>query len=84
MIQVRNLQKSFRGRHAVADASFDAPDGSINGILGANGAGKTTILRAIGGILRLIRARFPSTPPLRRLPEEKLAPSSTTPAFTAS
>jgi sodium transport system ATP-binding protein len=35
----------------VKDVSFIAPDGAITGILGANGAGKTTVLRMISGVL---------------------------------
>jgi ABC-type polysaccharide/polyol phosphate transport system ATPase subunit len=37
--------------HAVRGVSFDVPHGSVLGIIGANGAGKSTIMRAISGIL---------------------------------
>jgi len=51
MIQVRHLSKAFGRVTAVKGLSFDAPDGAITGLLGANGAGKTTILRMISGVL---------------------------------
>jgi ABC-type polysaccharide/polyol phosphate transport system ATPase subunit len=37
--------------HAVRGVSFDVPHGSVLGIIGANGAGKSTIMRAMAGIL---------------------------------
>jgi len=36
---------------AVNDVSFSAPDGHITGLLGANGAGKTTSLRMLAGLI---------------------------------
>lgn len=52
MIKTTNLRKSFQGRQVVRDLSFEAPDGAITGLLGANGAGKTTSLRMICGVLQ--------------------------------
>src|SRR5579883_3195493 len=52
MIEVRNLQKSFGSVAALRDVSFTAPDAAITGLLGANGAGKSTILRTICGVLK--------------------------------
>jgi sodium transport system ATP-binding protein len=37
---------------AVRDVSFTAPDGHITGLLGANGAGKTTSLRMLAGLIQ--------------------------------
>jgi sodium transport system ATP-binding protein len=37
---------------AVSDVSFTAPDGHITGLLGANGAGKTTSLRMLAGLIQ--------------------------------
>ena len=51
MIEVRNLQKQFGAVAALRDVSFLAPDGAITGLLGANGAGKSTTLRVICGVL---------------------------------
>ena len=50
MLQVINVNKSFRGLRAVRNASFAVPEGSINGLIGPNGAGKTTIFNMIAGV----------------------------------
>lgn len=56
-VSVRGLHKSFHDRkhgivHAVQDVSFECYGGRIFGLLGMNGAGKTTILRVISTILK--------------------------------
>lgn len=51
MIEVRSLQKQFAGRTVLRDLSFEIPDGRITALLGANGAGKTTCLRIVTGLL---------------------------------
>jgi branched-chain amino acid transport system ATP-binding protein len=50
MLEVRHVSKSFRGLRAVHDASFQVPEGDINGLIGPNGAGKTTIFNMIAGV----------------------------------
>jgi branched-chain amino acid transport system ATP-binding protein len=50
MLEVRNVSKSFRGLRAVREASFEIPQGDINGLIGPNGAGKTTIFNMIAGV----------------------------------
>jgi len=44
MIEVKNLQKRYGDKQAVAGVSFSVKKGEIFGILGPNGAGKTTTL----------------------------------------
>jgi sodium transport system ATP-binding protein len=51
VIEAANLDKRFGSIHAVRDVSFVARDGEITGILGANGAGKSTCLRMLYGVL---------------------------------
>jgi sodium transport system ATP-binding protein len=51
MIEASNLSKRFGAVEAVRDISFIARDGEITGILGANGAGKSTCLRMLYGVL---------------------------------
>jgi sodium transport system ATP-binding protein len=51
MIEATNLSKRFGDIEAVRDISFVARDGAITGILGANGAGKSTCLRMLYGVL---------------------------------
>jgi branched-chain amino acid transport system ATP-binding protein len=50
MLSVSQVSKSFRGLRAVREASFEVPQGSINGLIGPNGAGKTTIFNMIAGV----------------------------------
>ncbi|MGD9764110.1 MAG: ABC transporter ATP-binding protein [Candidatus Binatia bacterium] len=49
MIAVERLTKAFGRTIAVSDVSFRAATGEIVGLLGPNGSGKTTIMRAIAG-----------------------------------
>ncbi|WP_421917205.1 metal ABC transporter ATP-binding protein [Mesorhizobium sp.] len=42
----------YGGRRVLYDVSFSIPQGAFVGLLGANGAGKTTMLRAILGLVR--------------------------------
>ncbi|HKY32091.1 MAG TPA: ATP-binding cassette domain-containing protein [Candidatus Polarisedimenticolia bacterium] len=51
MIEVDHVSKSFGGRPAVKDVSFQVPRGEILGFLGPNGAGKTTTMRILTGYL---------------------------------
>lgn len=50
-IAVEGLSKSFPGVRAVDGLSFDAQAGEIFGLVGPDGAGKTTTLRMIAGIM---------------------------------
>jgi sodium transport system ATP-binding protein len=52
MIQVEQLSKSFGAVRAVNDVSFTAADGRITGLLGHNGAGKSTTLRILSTVMR--------------------------------
>ncbi|WP_193166426.1 ABC transporter ATP-binding protein [Microbulbifer hainanensis] len=52
MIRVESISKRFAGRPVLENLTFDLPDGRITSLLGANGAGKTTCLRIITGLLR--------------------------------
>jgi sodium transport system ATP-binding protein len=51
VIEASNLSKRFGAVEAVRNVSFTARDGEITGILGANGAGKSTTLRMVYGVL---------------------------------
>ena len=51
MIEVSHLHKTFKKVKAVDDVSFHAKDGAITGLLGHNGAGKSTTLRILYGLL---------------------------------
>ncbi|MBB3063624.1 ATP-binding cassette domain-containing protein [Microbulbifer rhizosphaerae] len=51
MIEVESVHKQFAGRPVLHNLGFSVPDGQITALLGANGAGKTTCLRIITGLL---------------------------------
>lgn len=51
MIQVQHLRKSFKGKPAVQDISFQVARGEMVGYLGPNGAGKSTTIKVLTGLL---------------------------------
>ena len=51
-LEVRGLTKTFGPVTAVREVSFRAPAGEVTGLLGPNGSGKTTTLRATLGLVR--------------------------------
>ena len=50
MLAIRDLHVYYGGIHALNGISLDVPDGQIVSLIGANGAGKTTILHTITGL----------------------------------
>jgi branched-chain amino acid transport system ATP-binding protein len=53
MLETRDLQVSYGGITALHGVSITVPDGAIVTLLGANGAGKSSTLRAISGIAKV-------------------------------
>ncbi|HTA44663.1 MAG TPA: ATP-binding cassette domain-containing protein [Bryobacteraceae bacterium] len=51
-IEVRNLRKRSGATQVLDGLSFAAPDDAITGLPGGNGAGKSTVLRTICGVLK--------------------------------
>ena len=51
MIEVRSVSKFFGNKKAVRGLSFKIHEGEIIGLLGLNGAGKSTILKILGCFL---------------------------------
>ena len=50
-IRVDGLTKRYKGRKAVDEVRFDVPEGSVFGLLGENGAGKSTTIKSILGLI---------------------------------
>ena len=50
VVEAASVRKSFEGRLLIDDLSFNLPAGGIVGVIGANGTGKTTLLKMIAGI----------------------------------
>jgi len=52
ILEVRDLNKRFGGLQAVNGCSFGVPEGSITGLIGPNGSGKTTVFNIITGMMK--------------------------------
>ena len=52
MLKIDNLQVSYGGIRALRGISLEVPDGKIVTLIGANGAGKSTTLRTISGLVK--------------------------------
>ncbi|RDC72298.1 sugar ABC transporter ATP-binding protein [Rhodovulum sp. 12E13] len=51
LIELRDMQKSFGGIHAVDHVSIDLYPGEVVGVLGHNGAGKSVLMKMLSGAL---------------------------------
>ena len=67
MLEVRHLCKSYGTKEVLQDISFTIPSGTICGLVGKNGAGKTTFFHSLlrfvsyeGGIILVQQAVTPS------------------------
>ncbi len=52
MLKVEDINVYYGAIHAIHDVSFDVNEGEIVTLIGANGAGKSTILKTVSGLLR--------------------------------
>ncbi|HWQ58945.1 MAG TPA: ABC transporter ATP-binding protein, partial [Clostridia bacterium] len=52
MLSIKDLKVNYGGIEAVKGISFDVPRGDIVTLIGANGAGKSSTLRAIAGLVK--------------------------------
>ncbi|WP_447921463.1 ABC transporter ATP-binding protein [Achromobacter aegrifaciens] len=55
MLEITNLCASYGAGDVLREASLEIPAGQIGCLLGANGAGKTTVMRSLSGLLRPLR-----------------------------
>ena len=91
MIEIRNLDFSYKKTPVFSNINLSFPEGGIYGLLGENGVGKTTLLKIICGLQRPVKGtctvngmtsydRLPEM--LQRiifLPDEVTLPDNTTP-----
>ena len=52
MLEVNNINVYYGAIHAIKDVSFSVDEGEIVTLIGANGAGKSTTLQTVSGLLR--------------------------------
>jgi len=57
MLQIEDLHVHYGGIHALKGVSLTAPQGQIVTLIGANGAGKSSTLRAIAGLIKNKKGR---------------------------
>lgn len=58
MLEVKKLWVSYLGVPVIREVSFAVEEGQMVSILGSNGAGKSTILKTISGLLRPLRGEI--------------------------
>lgn len=58
VLSIKNLSKNYGSVQALNDVSFDVPKGSVFGILGPNGSGKTTMLGIVMDVLNASSGKF--------------------------
>ena len=52
MLKIENLEVRYGGIHAIRGISLEVPMGKIVTLIGANGAGKSSTLRSIAGLIK--------------------------------
>lgn len=53
VIEIKNLSKKYKSGFELNDINIEIPSGFIIGLIGENGAGKTTIIKSLLGILKI-------------------------------
>jgi ABC-type branched-subunit amino acid transport system ATPase component len=51
MLEVRGLDAGYQGIKVLREVSFSVADGQVMGVLGRNGMGKSTLIRALSGLI---------------------------------
>lgn len=53
MIQLQNVSKKIKTNQVLNNISYTFEEGKVYGLYGRNGSGKTMLLRAVSGLIRL-------------------------------
>ena len=62
MLEIKDLHVHYGGIHAVQGVSMRIPQGKIVSLIGANGAGKSSVIRSISGLVKDTRGEVLFTP----------------------
>jgi branched-chain amino acid transport system ATP-binding protein len=63
MLKIEDLNVYYGAIHAVKGISLSIPRGSIVTLIGANGAGKSSTIRSVAGLVRNVKGKILYTPP---------------------
>ena len=66
MLKVEGLHVYYGAIHAVKGIDIEIPEGSIVTLIGANGAGKSSTIRAVSGLIKSIKGKILSDRPRRQ------------------
>jgi branched-chain amino acid transport system ATP-binding protein len=58
LLKLKGVTVYYESSLAIEDINMDVPEGTVTSIMGANGAGKSTILKAISGLVTLARGEI--------------------------
>ncbi|WP_422446838.1 ABC transporter ATP-binding protein [Thermoanaerobacterium sp. DL9XJH110] len=72
MLEVKELNVRYGGIHAVKGINFTVPEGSIVTLIGANGAGKSSTLRAICNLVKKTGSVFFNGEDISKLPTKDI------------
>lgn len=61
LLEARKLDKSFNGVYALKGLDLSLKEGEIHGLVGENGAGKSTFIKILGGVYTKTEGSCPGT-----------------------
>ena len=72
MLQAKDLKLGYKGTPAIHGITFEVKAGEVVAVVGANGAGKSTILRGISGIIQLLGGEIEFAAALNNKPAHEI------------
>lgn len=61
LLEAKKLDKSFNGVYALKGLDLSLKEGEIHGLVGENGAGKSTFIKILGGVYTKTEGSCPGT-----------------------